>query len=686
MLTLVLALPLSGCDDERSTALQDHIDTTGVYAPFDPAQSVIPFPNDLLFSGSTDGTLNTPTEPGAADSAVKAALNALDGFSTLAPIRTALASDVAVASVVGGDSVRLFEVTLSGTAGGVAGITRELAAGADYAIGLDNAGGAATSLSIHPVKPLRPKTAYMVVLTRAIQDSRGKALAADLTYAIAKSPTPLVDGAGVSLYRGLSNAQARALEALRQRVNAAEQAVSAAVPSVAREDIILSWTFTTQSIADTLVAVRNTVRATPPPVSRIVASGADSPGGVARIYVGSIDLPYYSSAPTDSNPGAPLRGHWQGLGGTELTGLNPMPVATSVQSVPLLLSVPKIGNAPWPVVIYQHGITRNRTDGLAVADSLGQAGFAVVAIDLPLHGLSGRETDGTQAFYTAGGERSFALDVLDNATGVESPDGLSDDSGSHFINLRSLLTTRDNLRQGVADLFSLREALKTMDFDGGGADFDVGRVRFLGHSLGAIVGAVFVALDDSVGAASLVFAGGGLAKLLDGSATFGPVIANALAANGLIKGHADYESFMTAAQTVIDSGDALNYADGATVGRGLQLLEIVGGHGSLADQVVPNNVLAVPGTQPSASAGTDPLARAMGLTVATASQNGDALRMWLRFSAGHHGSLLTPHDALGHADPTSALVMREIQSEVASFLASNGTLLTVNDPSLLAGQ
>src|SRR3546814_5166859 len=41
----------------------------------------------------------------------------------------------------------------------------------------------------------------------------------------------------------------------------------------------------------------------------------------------------------------------------------------------------------WPVVIFQHGITGNRTQMIAIAPALAAAGFATVAIDLPLHGL-----------------------------------------------------------------------------------------------------------------------------------------------------------------------------------------------------------------------------------------------------------------------------------------------------------
>src|SRR5437879_908968 len=54
-------------------------------ALFQPLQGILPFPTDLYFAGSTDGTLNI--QPANALMPNQAALNALDGFSTTAVIR-----------------------------------------------------------------------------------------------------------------------------------------------------------------------------------------------------------------------------------------------------------------------------------------------------------------------------------------------------------------------------------------------------------------------------------------------------------------------------------------------------------------------------------------------------------------------------------------------------------------------
>ncbi|HEY5720662.1 MAG TPA: hypothetical protein VIW02_09795, partial [Gammaproteobacteria bacterium] len=58
----------------------------GSFVPlFRPTSGILPFPIDLYFVGTTDGTLNLPSSL-AALTPHFAALNALDGFSTTADI------------------------------------------------------------------------------------------------------------------------------------------------------------------------------------------------------------------------------------------------------------------------------------------------------------------------------------------------------------------------------------------------------------------------------------------------------------------------------------------------------------------------------------------------------------------------------------------------------------------------
>jgi pimeloyl-ACP methyl ester carboxylesterase len=359
----------------------------------------------------------------------------------------------------------------------------------------------------------------------------------------------------------------------------------------------------------------------------------------------------------------------------------------------MMLSIP---HAPpplngYPVVIYQHGITTNRATLLAVADAFANlsaigSGYAVIAIDLPMHGLTGNETNGTEAFKTAF-ERTFDVDLVtqDATTGAitaEIPDSVTDTSGRHYINLRNLLNSRDNIRQAVSDLFTLTYAIEGLDALNLVADncnpctFDESNIHFIGHSLGAIVGTTYTAIEQNANAnlqdSVFVFGGGGVAKTLDGSATFGPSIAAGLAANGVIKGTPDYESFLGAAQTVVDSGDAINHAaDLAANGEGILYFEIVGGGGSPSDLVVPNTVPDgndTSNTVPAPLAGTEPVLALMNLTQTNTNVLGPNAQISVKFTAGEHGSLL---------DPTPApAVTTEIQGEAALFIGLGNLVIT----------
>src|SRR5690606_31503851 len=185
--------------------------------------------------------------------------------------------------------------------------------------------------------------------------------------------------------------------------------------------------------------------------------------------------------------------------------------------------------AGWPVVIFQHGITGDRTNMLGLADAFAGQGFVVVAIDQPLHGI----TDTTSPLYQAPNERTFNLDVMNNATGAAGPDGVIDSSGASFINLTSLLTARDNLRQAAADLITLTRSVGDLDLTGDGvSDIDATRIHFVGLSLGSIVAVPWISLSAGVQTATLSVPGGLIAQLLQDSPTFGPRINAGLQAQG----------------------------------------------------------------------------------------------------------------------------------------------------------
>ncbi|HEY0181024.1 MAG TPA: Ig-like domain-containing protein [Dokdonella sp.] len=707
LITAVVVAALSGAAVLHEARAYDYTAPVPLHAiaNFDPANGVVPFPNNLLLQGTTDLTLNIPiADPTAPSAGPTLAMNALDGFSTVAPWTVTFSAPIDASSLAAGASVRLFEVSLSGPGGAVTGVVRELSSD-EFAVAVAPSDTSGRTLAILPTRPLQQLTSYMAVVTTDVKTSDGDAVRPSLIYALAEGTNALCAN-GHSTLAFLGDDQACQLEPLRQLTNAQEAAAAAA--GVAPGSIALSWVATTQSITVSLQAIESVVEQSAPATTRVVPTGMDLGDlgrglpPVADIYVGTIDLPYYLSAPSADDPTAPLTGYWHAAPGaylppfdqagldptsTNVTFANPLPVATSAQTVPLLMTLPNAASGKtkpasgWPVVIFQHGITRNRTDMLAIAGTLAAQGYAVVAIDLPLHGV----TDPTSPFYVGNTpfaalgakERTFDLDVEDNATGAAGADGVVDPSGSHFINLSSLLTSRDNLREGAADLLELAHAIPSID------GLDGSRIRFVGQSLGSIVGAVFLAVDPDVTTAVLNVPGGGIAELLAGSPTFGPQINAGLAQAGLAPGTPDYDQFLLAAQTAIDSGDPINYAgngtllapsdsaDGAPPAKHLLVQEVVGDADHLPDQVIPNTVAGAP------LSGTEPLIAALGLEpIDSTTQSADGVSGVVRFLQGEHGSILDPTDY----PATTA----EMQGEMASFIASGGTTVVVQNPSIVA--
>lgn len=684
-LLLVPMFLMYACGSDTSTQVQDSINTAPVEkALFNPGDSIIPFPSDLLFG--TDGTLNIPVVDDTDYSDPQVALNASWGFSTGAPISTTFSSAIDNATI-DGDSVRVYEVTLSSKPGGAAVAIsgdQRLGYGVDYVASVSGE----TKLVILPLQPLKYDSSYIVVLTNGLQNTAGKSYAGDLVYNLLKQDQPLVDGDGNSTAGVVPDpADAAQLEMLRQATNYNESTVTTFDGVLSTDEIILSWTFTTTAAGPVLTEAR-TLAQSATAVSRVNSTATTaSPGTAANIHVGTLQVPYYLAAPSGGNPTAALSGFWKDTDGSFLTPGSKIPVKTSDQTIPLLVSIPVSAKPAggWPVVIFQHGITGSRQNMLGAADALAAAGMAVVAIDLPLHGLTTADSLrlATTAFDSNAQERQFDMDLVNNTTSQAGADGTVDESGTHFINLRNLVVTRDNVNQSVADLFALTKALATMDYDGNATntDFDISRIYFMGHSLGGIVGTVFLGMEPTVQDAVLAMPGASLAKLLDGSASFGPVIAAGLAASGVVKGTADYEAFLGAAQTVIDPADPINYVDRVRSGRGVLLFEVIG------DLVIPNTVPDAntpANTTPGLLAGTAPFATFAGLTQYNASASGSNLAAWVRFSTdndgnAHHGSVLTPDDATDSASAVSAAVFFEMQSELATFLASDGAVLTVTD-------
>jgi hypothetical protein len=677
-------------------------------AEFDPINAKIPFPSNLLFPTAPpiDLTIQIPGLPDPDDyTSPSVALSSLDGFSTTekwitnftqnlggpssAPILRP--GDIDPTSVVPGKSVRVFEVTSPSYPWlAVTGVVRELTPVAEFVAVAPGNG----VLAIVPTAPLKQYTTYMAVLTNDIRDINGNDATPSSIYGLTKSRTPWVDENGNSTYSLLPDSTARALEPLRQITMSME--LSAAAAGVNPDDIVLSWTVHTQSISPVLQAMRKFAQ----PADTIIApSGLNTSAvggfGLADIYIGVITVPYYSGIPSSENPTAPLTEFWKASPGayippfdqipfldptsTNLTVANPFPVPTGMQTVPLLVTVPNEDSGftkpenGWPVVLFMHGLTRNRTDMLAIADTIARTGRVAVTMDLPLHGVVPDVEPQLAPFYIENtpfapiaNERTFDVDYWNAAEGTLGPDGLGDQSGLWNFFPGNLQGTRDHLRQGEVDFSVLALSLQNMSVDGDATpDLNAFDVSLVTQSVGGYFGVPVAAVEPILSRLYLNVTGGGVVRSLDGG-FFGPNFLQPFlkALADLEPGTADYEQFLLVAQTLMDSGDGINW--GALAASKMPVIH----NQILEDEVVPNVVPGAP------LAGSEALNRVLGLSsYSTTQANPDGIKGVARFlQPAPHSSLLLP---------TVPTVTAEMQGQMASFIASGGTFVQVGNPDLL---
>jgi hypothetical protein len=675
-------------------------------ALFQPAQGVFPFPNDLYFGGTTDGTINIQPANGLIPNQV--GLNALDGWSTTAPIRIRFGGALDPATFSAAD-IRVYQVTTSNTNKAVSGFTRPLAYGTEYSANIaTDTGVGNTILEITPLVPLVPSAGpatptdplpagvgYMVLLTNGIHMMGGAPATPDTAYAQIK--TTLGANFNPANCASLPNAPMQGACGF----TASHLTVNNALPPQLKLDpatIIVSFHFSTLATRDTLRALGLMIFNPGAPAPAIGVAPTSIPlnainqalPAYASARFGTVTVPYYSYIPTAqmvggiSNDIAVLRTAWRAAAPPpapltdpanerNLTRYNPVPELRGSKAIPLLVVMPNgaagaAGVKPaagWPVVIFEHGITRNRSDAFALAQAFAANGWVIAAVDLPLHGI----TDNTSALYQATNEQTFNLDLVVNTTGASGPDGVIDSTGTHFINLPYPLASRDNLRQGVVNLLALTRALPNLDLDGDTVgDIDPARMAFVGQSLGSIVGINFgaalpvpadfpvpVPTVNPLRVPTMVFSvpGGGVASLLRDSPTFGPRINQGLAAQGLLPGTSLYAQYFRDVQNIIDAGDPLNFVAQAASRRSIYFQQMVGnGTTVLPDQVIPNSATQRLITAVTASG------QAFPRVVPGSPVNGDG---YVNFVLGDHGSLLNP--------AASAPATGEMQTETVIYTA-----------------
>jgi hypothetical protein len=227
------------------------------------------------------------------------------------------------------------------------------------------------------------------------------------------------------------------------------------------------------------------------------------------------------------------------------------------------------------VVIFQHGITGQKEQVVAIAGALTDQGYTVVAIDLALHGGLAVPTHTTGAVW-----------------------------GQDFMAVGAPLATRSNVQQSAFNLNRLEFALRTAGFAAQGVGpVAAANIKYVGLSLGSIVGAYYLAGNTTLATSGTPYTqttlnsdmkgflsvpGGRLAYLLKDSPAFSTSINAGLAAKGIAAGTVTYNQFFLVTQSITDTVDPATMTTPLAEGLPSRLSGRIAIQEAVGDLVIPN--------------------------------------------------------------------------------------------------
>ena len=696
-LSTITLLALVACSDSDNDRRPQAPPEPTVAVSYDSTANPpeLPFPNAIYLGD--DGRLALPlpadAEPGDLGNAV-VAVNTLDGFSTTAPWHIDFAEAIDETSIEAGSNVRVFEISVDGE-GLPDTVIAELEGEVDYRVSISAVKD--SRLLIKPLRPLTGDSHYLLGLSSGIAAESGLAMGPGADY-LALRDGDAADS-GNTIDRAYLSSLVRAQEALlgENGMELSSIATSFSFPTQSTSTI-LDWindNATPRSVSlarPTMTIGGEKLPLTSRPAAPLAAAFGLTPSGQVDIYTGTIELPYYMQQPNNPTDDTVYDSFLRNSEGRPI--LDPaMGLQSNPVSVPILVTIPNTSldssltrpAGGWPVAIYQHGFGGNRTNLLLIADALAAQGVAGIAIDQPVHGVIPADAGAVPLnvfaaagviFYQQDTERHFDLDL--------DADGTTDLSGQNFFSPRNQLTLRDNFRQAASDLFYLSRTIPTISLsDEQAPAFNPERIHLLSLSFGSVVGTLVAGVNNDIKAFSLSAPGGGFTKWFEGAPDSNASQLEALARLGFEQGTQAYEDYLTLLTTIEGPADPINYAEAAGQLHPIHVTEIIGDGTpeNLPDQTIPNDVLdrgAYEGlvVETAPLAGTEPIARLMNLRpLLSYTSDTDGLRVIVRFVRGDHQSQVNP---LPDSEVTA-----EIQVQTATFLASDGNNIRVNDSSLL---
>jgi pimeloyl-ACP methyl ester carboxylesterase len=713
-LALAGAIAAASCVSVDTDPQETGSGSAKVIVEFDPGNSVVPFPNNLLLDRTT-GKVNLPTQCG--ESPLAGALrtlvvNALDGFGTFkTAMRITFTKPVDPTSLAG--NVVLYRRATGTTPADPAtaqpiplvfipGKTVRFSADCSTSAEVD-------AVTVVPAIPLTARSTYTVAVLAGVKSADGVDFNASSTWGLVRqsaNPVTVENGVIISDRTPLNPADAEDKATLLGldllwKAHAQGLGFIEAIGKP-RANVLLAWEFNTQTTTTPLdPAVAGTPAANQPKAAMTavttIATGATdvpthmeatlrtffgAPAGVCialncalvgTVYNGTVTGANYQSPGTNPIPGGPT------VPGPFSNPVTPMKFGDNALSVRILTPTGAAPTGGWPTIVFGHGLGGNRLLSYFVASQLAGQGFATASID-----------------FVAQGARSVQIS---NAGVCATPNPALTPQCYAPIFSTNLATTRDNIRQSVLDVQAVVNSLKLCNSATacGGFEANSAKIGYMGISLGGIIGSVIVATTDVKGAV-LNVPGVGLVDILENTETLaircstvdGLIDAgiitgtkwngvNGAGATGTCAGvewrsQPGYLTFSSIARWVLDSSDGANFASRLATKR--FLIQKV-----KADTVVPNvatdtmgRLLAVsipappsPATNPVEGDATDDAVAAPTAWLLTAPQT----NKWLQYTSNAnftfvHGSLLN-----GGATVEALRGTRRVQVDAITFLVNN---------------
>ncbi|MBA3539781.1 MAG: hypothetical protein H0T79_09140 [Deltaproteobacteria bacterium] len=637
LLTSLLLVGAAGCpaiDVDPGEGVDDPV-VAGAVVEFDPSNSIIPFPNNLILDPTT-GKVKAPA--GRCESATSKAvregvLNTLDGFGTYETAISVTFSEAMKFESVEG-KVKLYQRT-SGTTAMMKEIPTVLLPSMSVRF-LDAADctnvGLIPAVVIVPMGVLEQRSTHTVALLDGIETAAGGTFGPSLTWAIVRSNgAPVVIEGDVVVENNTPIAiplnDPEAAAATLARLKGVELLWKAHHPALDflaaqghdRKTVTLAWDFTTQTTTDPLdPAVADSA------ASKTFTTGflglVDVSGGLGGeafliSRLGEQKCLALGCANVQDVLGGLIQSEsWQQLHANPLAGGAMIPGAWTDPVKPTnpvdnnlatLVVIPK-GTMPaagWPTIIFGHGLGSSKESLVAIGSQLAGKGFASVAIDFQAHG--------SRAVRTS---NAAALDCADDTTTVPATPPSPTAKPQCFAPFLStdLAGTRDNIRQTVLDLHRLSRVLIACGMGANGCvgstknfKSDPAKVSYMGISLGGIIGSTFTSVNPTVKSAVLNVPGVGLLDILENTQTAAircslvnglidagivmgekftgqnPTTALCLATDQGWKTQPGYRQFSAIARWILDPADGANFTPKLAPKRFL-IQEVVG------DTVVPN--------------------------------------------------------------------------------------------------